>query len=271
VPLPVVVALLLHDVVRRRALGALPLLFLILPTMWIAASAASVAGHYLKTHDPTLTVVERTNLRGLIVPTEQDDILAAFAKGTNSDQLLSRARVTRPRHELSAYEYVETVLEAASLLSNPRYHPGVVVLLDQVNPLPFMLGWPPPRGGNLWSGSGMPLQPAGQVFSGADYVLIPNSPPLAPGRTRQSPDSIVPILPITFTIWRRAGAGGCWAARPPRETAATRRTDPTVPSCRHPVGPRSARWADPGDARSFVAGPAETRRSAGLAWDPAGG
>jgi hypothetical protein len=113
VPLAVVVALLIYDVVPR-SLGALPVVLLVLPAMWITASAASVAGHYFKTRDPMLTVVERTNLRGLIVPTEPDDLLAAFAAGTNTDQLLSRTRVNRPRHELSAYEYVETVLEAAS-------------------------------------------------------------------------------------------------------------------------------------------------------------
>jgi hypothetical protein len=48
-----------------------------------------------------------------------------------------------------------------------------VVLLDQANPLPFMLGLEPPRGGNLWSGAAAPVQPAEQVFAGADCVLIP--------------------------------------------------------------------------------------------------
>jgi hypothetical protein len=36
-----------------------------------------------------------------------------------------------------------------------------------------MLGLAPPRGGNLWSGAGAPVQPPEQVFAGADYVLIP--------------------------------------------------------------------------------------------------
>jgi hypothetical protein len=173
VPLPVVVALLLYEVLRARRLGALPLLLLILPVMWIATSAASVIGHYFKTRDPTLTVVERTNLRGLAVPTEADSLLEAFAEPDRPPQLLSRARVKRPRHELSAYEYVQTILEAASLLGRPPYRPGVVVLLDQVNPLPFMLGWQPPRGGDLWSGPLEPMQPAAQVLADADYVLIP--------------------------------------------------------------------------------------------------
>jgi hypothetical protein len=174
IPLPVVVALLLYDVLCRRRLGKLPLVLLFLPAMWIVAAGAGVTGHYFKTRDTAYTVVERTNLRGLVVPTEQDDLLAAFATGTNTDQLLSRARVNRPRHELSPFEYVETVLEAASLLGQPRYRPGTVVVLDQVNPLPFMLGWPPPSGGDLWSGpSPVARRSAEQLFGNADYVLVP--------------------------------------------------------------------------------------------------
>src|SRR5260370_5577240 len=114
--------------------------------MWIVTAVAGVAGHYFKTDDPTLTVVDRTNLRGLAVPTEQAGLLAAFAQGAKADQLLSRARVNRPRHELSPYEYVQTMTEAAALLS--RYPPAPVVLLDQVNPLPLVLGWPPAAAGN---------------------------------------------------------------------------------------------------------------------------
>jgi len=47
------------------------------------------------------------------------------------------------------------------------------VVLDQVNPFPFMLGWPPPHGGNLWSGPGAPVRPADKVFAEAEHVLIP--------------------------------------------------------------------------------------------------
>jgi hypothetical protein len=71
---------------------------------------------------------------------------------------------------LSPYEYVQTIMEAASLLS--RYPRGTIVLLDQVNPMPFVLGWPPPRGGNLWSGPRAASRPVEQLFADADYVLI---------------------------------------------------------------------------------------------------
>jgi hypothetical protein len=100
-------------------------------------------------------------------------LLAAFANAQSNHGLLNWARSTRPRWELSPTEYVETIEEAAALLRNGRYRRGGIVVLDQVNPLPFMLGWPPPRGGNLWSGPGAPVRPADEVFAEADHVLIP--------------------------------------------------------------------------------------------------
>jgi len=108
------------------------------------------------------------------VPLERPGLLAAFADGGQSNHsLLNWARAGRPRFELSPGEYVDTLLEAAALLQSDRHRPGAIVVLDQVNPLPFMLGWPPPRGGNLWSGFDAPMQAAAELFDEADYVMIP--------------------------------------------------------------------------------------------------
>ncbi len=81
----------------------------------------------------------------------------------------------------SQHEYLETILEAATLLADPRYRPGGIVVFDQVNPLPFMLGWPPSRGETLWSGAGMPLQTAKALFADVDHVLIPKFSSYSPG------------------------------------------------------------------------------------------
>jgi hypothetical protein len=59
------------------------------------------------------------------------------------------------------------------LLGDDRHCHGGVVVLDQVNPFPFMLGWPPAHGNNLWSGPGAPVRPADEIFADATYVLIP--------------------------------------------------------------------------------------------------
>jgi hypothetical protein len=79
--------------------------------------------------------------------------------------------------ELRQHDIAGSTSDAATMAaiksSAMRRRPGGIVVLDQVNPLPFMLGWPPPRGGNLWSGPAAPLRPADEVFAEADHVLIP--------------------------------------------------------------------------------------------------
>jgi hypothetical protein len=158
---------------RRRPGGSLSMLasLLFFPLLAIATSAASLGGYFAKTTDAALRVVDSTNLQGLAVPLDKrGGVLAAFAHGGSQYRLLNLARSVKTRFELSAAEYVETLLEAAAMLVND--HCGIV-LLDQVNPLPFMLGLAPPRGGNLWSGAGAPVQPAEQVFGDAGCVLIP--------------------------------------------------------------------------------------------------
>lgn len=54
--------------------------------------------------------------------------------------------------------------------------PGGVAVLDDVNPLPFMLGQPPVAGANLWSGWNAPVRPADEYLHGVRYVLVPKFP-----------------------------------------------------------------------------------------------
>jgi len=84
----------------------------------------------------------------------------------------SAARAIRPRYELSPYEYVETLMEVAALLEEKGLANGLIAVLDQVDPLPFMFGLEPPRG-NLWSGAGAPVASPADYLAGADRVLIP--------------------------------------------------------------------------------------------------
>jgi hypothetical protein len=176
-PAAVVAAFLFYDILRyrrwrRRPGGSLAMMaaLLMFPLLAIATSAASLAGYLAKATGQELQVVDSTNLQGLAVPTEKGGVLAAFAQGTSRYRLLNLARSVKARYELTAYEYVQTLIEAAAILADDQ---GGIVLLDQVNPLPFMLGRAPPRGGNLWSGAGAPLQPAAQFFADADCVLVP--------------------------------------------------------------------------------------------------
>jgi hypothetical protein len=176
-PVGIVAAFLLYDQMRERQALAAPALLaaMTFALFAIGASAFSLAGYHSRAgHAELLRVIDHSQLTGLAVPLEQPGLLAAFADGGQTNHgLLNRARAGRPRFELSPAEYVETLLEAAALLQDGRHPPGAVVVLDQVNPLPFMLGWPPPRGGFLWSGPAAPILPAADVFDEADYVLIP--------------------------------------------------------------------------------------------------
>jgi hypothetical protein len=162
-PLGIAAAFLLYDQLHRRwgsSVPALPVLVLLVLGS-IGASAFSLIGYHAQSgRADHLQVVTTTQLAGLAVPAEPPGLLNA-------------ARREQSRYELSPAEYVNTLLEAGWLLRSGHYRPGPIVLLDQVNPLPFMLGWQPPRGGNLWSGWGAPVQPADKLFADADYVLIP--------------------------------------------------------------------------------------------------
>jgi hypothetical protein len=175
-PVGIVIAFLLYDQVRERFGPAAPalLVLMIFPLFAIGTSAFSLAGYHARAAQKgVLQVVERTQLKGLAVPQEPGGLLAAFADGRADYSLLNRARSAPVRFELSTTEYVETLLEAAAVLADGRHRRGGIVVLDQVNPFPFMLGWAPPRGGYLWSGPGAPIQPPDVVFADADHVLIP--------------------------------------------------------------------------------------------------
>ena len=79
-----------------------------------------------------------------------------------------------PLYQISEYEYVLVLLEAADLLSDRP--PGGIALFDYVNPLPYMLGLLPPKGSNLWSDRNAPVRTADEYLAGVRYVLIPKFP-----------------------------------------------------------------------------------------------
>ena len=167
--------------VRRDDTAALLLALLAFPVFSIGTSALTLAGYHAKAGNARgLYVVDHTNLRGLAVPAGERGAFASFSPGQIDHPLQVRMRA--PRYKYSQYEYVGLLLEAADLLAGARggdeqRPPGGIALLDTVNPLPFMLGLPPPRGANLWSGWGTPLRPAGEYLADVEYVLIPKVQP----------------------------------------------------------------------------------------------
>lgn len=180
-PLGVMIAFLLYDAMRRLSpSGALALMAF--PLAAIATAAFSLAGYAVD--DPRFHTVTRTQLAGLAVPAEPAGLLDAFAGARPDPSLLSRARILRPPHEITPAEYVDTLIEAADLFETGRLRPGEIVVLDQVNPLPFMLGIPPPRHGTLWSGWGTPALSAATLLADTDHVFIPKFSTFSPWTER---------------------------------------------------------------------------------------
>ncbi len=174
VPLAVVVAFLFHEQLRRQSTAAaLRVVVLIFPLAAIVGSATSLIGYHARLGEGYLRTVDKTNLRGLAVPMEPEGLLADVSAGRDRLLLFGRTRAIRPRYELSPYEYVQTLLQAAAMLEENGLASGKIAVLDQVDPLPFMLGLEPPRGGNLWSGAGAPTPSPDDYLADADCVLIP--------------------------------------------------------------------------------------------------
>ena len=180
-PAAIVITFLLYDQFRARTsevrkgdTALLLLALMIFPLFSIGASAMSLAGyHVVAGRDRALHVVDQTNLRGLAVPAEQRGVFASFARSSLDYPLRNRTGAAQPRYELSQYEYVEILMEAAALFTDGQRRPGGIALFEQVNPLPFMLGLVPPRGGNLWSIDSAPMRPDEEFFADVDHVLIP--------------------------------------------------------------------------------------------------
>jgi hypothetical protein len=182
IPSAMVIAFLIYDALRQRSAGtrlqgvaAAPLLALLaFPLASIATSALSLAAYRINADsDKMVRVVDRTNLKGLAVPAEPDGVLAAFATGNGGYALLNRSRAVYPQYGLSPFEYVQTILEAADLMAGKRYRRGGIALLDQVNPMSFVLGLPPSRGVNLWLADTHDVPSVERFFADIDYVLIP--------------------------------------------------------------------------------------------------
>lgn len=191
VALYLVVSLLLFDTTRRaierrarwpaREAALALLAVLIAPGLDVVSMAASIVGYHFKAMATSNYVVDDTNLRGLAVPPEQPNLVALFSGSQMTPGLLNATRLQRPRYELTQAEYLKTILEAAGIVRNliassRTKAPPNVGLLDTVNPVPFMLGLPPPHGRQLWFDRAFPWPRADEFLGQLDFVLVPKFP-----------------------------------------------------------------------------------------------
>jgi hypothetical protein len=142
----------------------------------LLSNSLTLVGYNMKARQTSNAfVIPTTNLRELSVPLDHDDVLGEITVESSLPDYFSRIRAWRPGLELSEQEYIKTILALADWLRDKGAASARVVVIDQVNPLPFVLGAPAPRGGNLWSGDIAWLPPE-QALREADYVAIPRFP-----------------------------------------------------------------------------------------------
>ncbi len=177
-PTGVVMVLILYDrlrrhfaTVRNRDIAPLLLTLLFFPLFEASCFAASIAGYHVEASGKTgLYVVDRSRLQGLAVPEGKHGAYLSFSR-TFDYPVRTGDEHTPPRYQLTDFEYVLSLLQAADLLQ--KQPPGGLALFDSVNPLPFMLGWTTARGANLWSTWNAPLRPAEDYLADAHYILLP--------------------------------------------------------------------------------------------------
>ena len=194
--------------VRPSELTTILLIVLVWPVMSVGASAKVLAGYYRATTKlPQLLMPDTFNLRGLAVPARDADVSDALARA--GYEVRSPLREPPLRDPLAQGEYVETLIEAAALLND---RPQRILILDQVNPLPFVLGYPPPRGSTLWLSPHAPERAPHEVFDDVDVVLVPKYSTYAPG-TAYLLDTYGGYLAQTFPV-RTQSASWTFLRRP---------------------------------------------------------
>ncbi len=177
-PLACVAAFLVYHQLRatlaRHGHGGLillPLAALALPIAHVANATLSLAIYHLAARqDARHIVVDSTNLRGLAVPQPQSN--AVVNQEVDYDWV-ANLRPIGGGVRVSQATYIQTILEAAALFHPSAGRPGGIHLLDQVNPMAFVLGRPAPRGVALWMDALFPFQPAATSFAEVNHVLVP--------------------------------------------------------------------------------------------------
>ena len=187
IPVGIVIFFVIYQILRQHYVGELSLSgidgllmigVLIWPLLGVMANLTMVAGyHRAATRDARLALIEATNLRGLAVPADAHDLANALERTTY--RLSSVMRDPPIRDPLTQATYVGTLMEAAALFTSRPGGPVKILVLDQVNPMPFVLGYPPPRGSELWLWPQHPPRAADEIFGDVDAVLVPKYSTLA--------------------------------------------------------------------------------------------
>ena len=168
-------AALSHRILSRPALLVA---LLMLPALTVLSAAGTFAAYAREVvSSQEMLVATDTNIHGLAVPKR-------WEQGAPSR---------------SQTLYMASLLDAASLFSDGARKPGRIQVVDRINPLPFMLGFDPPRGGDLFWESSAPPRPVAEMLGDADYVLVPKfstAPGLTGAAHRRFGDYLAEFFPL---------------------------------------------------------------------------
>lgn len=207
-PLGTVMLFMLYGaLLPPRTLAPAPVLVILLlvPALTALTAAGTTAAYFLRAvPSAELLIATETNIRGLAVPMRSE----------NGHSL-------RPQTI-----YLAGLMEAASLFSAGRRKPGRIQLLDRVNPLPFMLGFDPPRGGDLFWETTAPPRPVEEVLGDADYVLVPTKSSSAPVFTQAVHERFTPYLTRFFPLREETDQWILYSRAAPAPTAANPASKP---------------------------------------------
>lgn len=180
-PLGLVIFFLLYGAIRpgRTERSATQAILLLAPAFAVLTAAGSIAAYaILAVPSAKLLIAKDTNTRDIAVPIRADSV----------NNLRSQTI------------YLTSLLEAASLFAPGRYPPGRIRTIDRVNPLPFMLGFPPPHGGDLFWEKSAPPRPTEEMLGDTDYVLVPTRFSTAPELSRAAHQRFAPYLAAHFAL-----------------------------------------------------------------------
>ncbi|MFV3130386.1 hypothetical protein [Niveispirillum sp. KHB5.9] len=197
-PLGAVIPFLLYGALlpfRGPSGWVVPVLLLAMPAVTALTAMYTIADYVITTPRSERLLISRVNdTRDLAMPLPSD----------------------MPASPLERATYFSSLLEAASLFSPARYPSGRIVVIDRINPLPFILGFPPPRGGDLFWDRGSPPRPAEEILGDADYVLVPTKSFSSPRLTRVASERFTPYLTAHFPIREEADSWILYARVAPR-------------------------------------------------------
>jgi hypothetical protein len=214
IPLVCVAFLFLFESLRRRWLSGSPemvaenrswilvasLVSVLYPLVFVADGTAAISRYAAAAgaDDPEREIARAGPLAGLSVPRDRHPFEGIRGTTDPSPDPWRRGRTPRQGPFLSQHEYLRTMNAAVALARDLGLRDDRLLVVDQVNFLPFALGAPPPTGVYLWLLPGFHPIPPETYFAGVDGLFVPRYA-TAPFVTGRFMEEYASFIARTFT------------------------------------------------------------------------